>query len=133
MQWFISKHRIRRQLHLSVHEEHESRLFALAEQLDREQDELLKQALADLLSTHEVKTFGGMLASQTSPDNDRPLIHASKLTDPESKPLCGATDGPWSAGGFDFLRLTCREWQSLVLEPPAGTPFASSRSRKATP
>jgi hypothetical protein len=117
MQWFIAQHRIRPQLHLSGHEEHESRLFALAERLDREADALFKEALEDLLSRYEAKTFGGLLATQTSPDSDRPLIHARNLSDPAAKPLCGATDGPWNARGFYFLRLTCHECRSLVLEP----------------
>lgn len=33
------------------------------------------------------------------------------------KPLCGATDGPWSARAFEFTRLTCHERQSIVLDP----------------
>ena len=96
---------------------HQSRLFALAERLDRNVDEFVREAIEDFLSTREAKTFGGLLASQPSYD-DPPLIHARLLADSEAKPLCGATDGPWTARGFDFLRLTCRECQSLVLEPP---------------
>jgi len=36
MQWFISQHGIRPQLHLSSTEEHEQRLYALSVRLDRE-------------------------------------------------------------------------------------------------
>jgi hypothetical protein len=117
MQWFIAQHQIRPQVHLSGHDEHESRLFAAAERLDREADALLKDALEDLLSRYESKTFGGLLAAQPSPEDDRPLVHARLLTESATKPLCGATDGPWTARGFDFLRLTCHECQSLVLHP----------------
>lgn len=117
MQWFIRQHGIRPQLHLSNYDEHESRLFALSERLDREAGALLKEALEDLLSTYEAKAFGGLHATQPSPEGDRPLIHARLLSDTATKPLCGATDGPWSARGFDFLRITCHQCQSLVLHP----------------
>jgi len=115
MQWFIAQHDLRPQIHLSHTEQHESRLHALAERLDRHPDELLTDALADLLARHEDKAFGGLLASQSSPDSDRPLVHARILSE-AAAPLCGATDGPWSARGFDFLRVTCYECQSLVLK-----------------
>jgi len=36
MQWFIAQQGISPRLHLSSYDEHESRLFALAERLDRE-------------------------------------------------------------------------------------------------
>jgi len=117
MQWFIAQHGIRPRLHLSNYDEHESRLFALAERLDRETGAILKEALEDLLSQYESKTFGGVLATQPSPDSDRPLVHARLLGEGVDEPLCGATDGPWSARGFDFLRLTCYECQTLVLNP----------------
>jgi hypothetical protein len=97
---------------------HRSRLFALAERMDRHVDEFVREAIENFLSTREAKTFGGLLASQPSYD-DPPLIHARLLADSEAKPLCGAIDGPWTARGFDYLRLTCRKCQSLVLEPPA--------------
>jgi len=45
-------------------EEHEPRLHALAERLERGPDALLKGALADLLALYEGKTFGSPLASQ---------------------------------------------------------------------
>jgi hypothetical protein len=117
IEWFIAHHGIRPQIHLSSREEHQSRLHALAERLNREPDELLKGALADLLARHEDKAFGGFLATQTSPDGDRPLVHARLLSEQADKPLCGAGDGSWSARGFDFLRLTCHECQTLVLNP----------------
>jgi hypothetical protein len=117
MQWFIAQHGIRPQLHLSSHDEHESRLFAMAERLDREPYELLKEALQDLLSSYEAKTFGGLLAARPSPDGDRPSVHARILSESLAEPVCGATDGPWSARAFDFGRLTCHECQSLVLHP----------------
>jgi hypothetical protein len=120
MQWFIQQQGIRPHLHLSTYEEHEGRLFALAERLDREPGALLKGALEDLLSRYEAKTFGGLLATQVSPDDKRPLLHARQLSESIEKPLCGATDGPWSARGFDFLRLTCHECQSLVLRTEDG-------------
>ena len=115
MQWFIKQQGIRPRLHLSSYDEHEGRLFALAERLDREAGALLKEALEDLLSRYEAKTYGGLRTTQASPDDDRPLLHARKLSESIEKPLCGATDGPWSARGFDFLRLTCHECQSLLL------------------
>jgi hypothetical protein len=117
MQGFIKEHGIRPQLHLSSKDEHQWRLFALAERLDREVDGLLKEALEDLLSRYEAKAFGGLLATQPSPDTDRPLMHARLLREPAVKPLCGASDGPWSARSFDFLRVTCHECQSLMLDP----------------
>lgn len=120
MQWFIAQHRLRPQLHLSTHDEHQSRLFALAVRLDREADALLKEALHDLLSRYEAKAFGGLGATQPSPDGDRPLVHARALSESVAKPLCGATDGPWSERLFDFGRLTCYECQSLVLNPKEG-------------
>jgi len=117
MQWFIAQHGIRPRLHLSSYDEHESRLFALAKRLDREAGALLKEALEDLLSRYEAKAFGGLLATEASPDGDRPLVHARALSESVAKPLCGATDGPWSARGFDFQRVTCHECQALVLNP----------------
>jgi hypothetical protein len=117
MQWFIAQHGIRPRLHLSSYDEHEARLFALAERIDREAGALLKEALEDLLSRYEAKAFGGLLATQKSPDGDRPLVHARYLSESVEKPLCGASDGPWSARGFDFPRLTCHECQALVLNP----------------
>ena len=117
MEWFIAQHGIRPQIHLSSREEHESRLQALGKRLERDPDDLLKDALADLLARHEGKAFGGLLATQPSPDSDRPLVHARVLSEGAVEPLCGATDGPWSARGFDFLRLTCYECQILVLNP----------------
>lgn len=117
MEWFIAEHGIRPSIHLSAREEHEPRLYALAERLNRETDDLVKHALGDLLSEYESKIFGGLLAAQPSPDSDRPLVHARLLSDPNAAPLCGASDGPWTARSFDFLRTTCVACQSLVLEP----------------
>jgi hypothetical protein len=118
MQWFIKQHGVRPHLHLSSYDEHESRLFALSERLNREAGALLKEALEDLLSRYEAKTFGGLLASQPSPEGDKPLVHARNLSETATKPLCGASDGPRSAArSFDFRRVTCHECQSLVLHP----------------
>jgi hypothetical protein len=117
MQRFIVQQGIRPRLHLSSYDEHESRLFALAERLDREAGALLKEALEDLLSRYEAKSFGRLIATQPSPDDDRPLVHARTLSESVAKPLCGATDGPWSARSFEFRRLTCHEFQALVLNP----------------
>ena len=50
MQQFIRQHRIRPQLHLSNRDAHEERLEALASRLNRDRDDLLKQALEDVLS-----------------------------------------------------------------------------------
>ena len=119
MQWFIEQHRIRPQLHLSSNDEHEERLHAVALHLGREPDGLLKQALDYLLGEYEAKQFGGLTATQPSPDGDRPLVHARTLSESVAKPLCGATDGPWSARSFEFSRLTCCECQALVLNPAA--------------
>jgi hypothetical protein len=120
MQGFIAQQGIRPRLHLSSYDEHEARLFALAERLYREAGALLKEALEDLLSRYEAKAFGGLLATQPSPDDDRPLVHARLLSESVAKPLCGASDGPWSGRSFDFLRLTCHECQALVLDPADG-------------
>jgi hypothetical protein len=117
MQGFISQQGIRPRLHLSSYDEHESRLFALAERLDREAGALLKEALEDFLSQYEAKAFGGLHATQPSPDSDRPLVHARLLSESNAKPLCGASDGPWSPRTFDFQRTTCHECQALVLDP----------------
>jgi hypothetical protein len=97
---------------------HQSRLFALAARLDRNVDEFVREAIEDFLSTREAKIFGGLLATQPSPDRDRPLIHARNLSDHAARPLCGAADGPWGARSFDFLRVTCHACRSLVLQPP---------------
>jgi hypothetical protein len=117
MEWFITQHGIRPRLHLSSTDEHEPRLFALSQRLNREGDALLKEALDDLLARYESKAFGGLLATQPSPDGNRPLVHARLLSESAAKPLCGAGDGPWNARGFDFLRLTCHDCQFLVLNP----------------
>jgi hypothetical protein len=42
------------------------------------------------------------------------------LSESVAAPLCGATDGPWSARPFEFSRLTCHECQALVLNPEDG-------------
>ena len=78
---------------------------------------LLKEALEDLLSRYEAKAFGGLLATQQSPDEERPRVHARLLSESTAKPLCGASDGPWTARSFDFKRTTCHECQALVLDP----------------
>ena len=117
MEWFIAQHGIRPQIHLSSREQHEPRLHAIAERLERNPDDLLKDSLAGLLARHEGNAFGGLLATQTTPDGDRPLVHAQLVSEGADQPMCGATDGPWSARGFDFLRLTCYECQTLVLNP----------------
>ena len=117
MQWFMTQRGIRQQPRLSSTEAHEPRLHALAEHLDREPDAILKDALGDVLARYEGKTFGGPQASQPSPDEDRPLIHARLLSESAQKPRCGATDGPWGTRAFDFKRLTCPECQALVLNP----------------
>jgi hypothetical protein len=103
--------------HFSDCAAHESRLFALAERTDGRVDDLFEEALEDLLSRYEAKTFGALLAKQLLADADRPLIHARLLSESQAKPLCGMTDGPWSARGFEFQRLTCHECQHLVLNP----------------
>jgi hypothetical protein len=117
MEGFIAQQGLRRQLHFSRREEHEARLYALAERLNREPDDLIQDALTDLLARCEAKAFGGLLASQRSPDSDRALVHARLLSETAEKPLCGAADGPWSARPFDFGRLTCYVCHSLVLHP----------------
>lgn len=117
MQQMIAESGIRPQIHLSTHDEHEARLFALAERLDRDADKLMKEALEDLLFRYEAKAFGGLSATLPSPDTDRPLVHVRLLSDLAAKPLCGASDGPWRPQAFDFSRLTCHECQSLVLHP----------------
>jgi hypothetical protein len=122
MQQLIAKRGVRPRLHLSSYEEHEQRLYALSERVDREPDALLKEALGDLLVRYEGKVFGGLLATQPSPDGDRPWVHARLLSESIVKPLCGVTDGPWSARGFEFLRVTCRDYRSLVLHPEDAPP-----------
>jgi hypothetical protein len=117
MQTILRNAGVRPTPHFSSDAAHQSRLFALAERIDKQVDELVREAIEDLLSTHEAKTFGNLVASQSS-YGDPPLIHAKAIADSVVKPLCGATDGPWSPRGFDFLRLTCRECQSIVLEHP---------------
>jgi hypothetical protein len=117
MHRFIAQHRIRPQLHLSRHDEHASRLHALAERLGGESDGLLKEALGDLLARYESDAFGGLFASQPSPDLDRPGVHAWAIGQLVAMPLCGATDGPWAAHPFEFRQLTCRECQTRVLHP----------------
>jgi len=117
MQKFISNHQIRPRLHLSDRNAHEARLDALAGRVHRDREDLLKQALEDVLSRYEAKAFGSLLAKQSAPDCDRPLVHAHWSTDTIPKPLCGATDGPWTARVFDFGRLTCTHCQFLVLTP----------------
>jgi hypothetical protein len=64
----------------------------------------------------EAKAFGGLLATQPSPDGDRPLVHARLLSESTAEPLCVASDGPWRPRTFDFQRTTCHECQSLVLD-----------------
>ena len=117
MQTFLKRHGIRPSPHFSDREEHEPRLYAMAERLDRDLDELLKLALDRLLSENESSTFGGLLASTPSSESGRPLVHAHLLAEDLAKPLCGARDGPWSARGFDFLRVTCDDCQRRVLDP----------------
>lgn len=117
MERFIAERGIKPRLHLSSHEGHEARLHALSQRLNREPDALLKDAIADLLAHYEGKTFGVLVASQPSPDDARPLVHARLISEPAQKPLCGASDGPWTERGFDFMRLTCYECQTLVLNP----------------
>src|ERR1700735_4237275 len=61
---------------------HESRLFALAERKDKHVDEFVREAIEDFLSAREAKIFGGLRATQPPPDgDDPPLIHAYALND----------------------------------------------------
>lgn len=117
MQWWITQHGVLPQLHLSASDEHESRLLALSLRVHRERDELLRGALEGLLDERENKIFDGLLATQPSPDGDRPLMHARLLSESAAKPLCGAADGPWGGRRFEFKRLTCHECRALVLNP----------------
>ena len=115
MQGFIKQQGVRRQLRLSRDGEHKWRLFALAERLDREVDVLLEEALEDFLSRYEGRVFGGLLATRLSSEGDGPLVHARLLSESAGRPLCDASDGPWSARVFEFVRVTCHECQTLVL------------------
>jgi hypothetical protein len=117
MERILAQHGIRPRLHLSSREDQESRLHALADRLVREPDAILKDALGDLLARYEVKAFGALIASQTPPDEERPLVHARLLSASASKPLCGAIDGPWSPRAFEFVSLTCPKCRTLVLHP----------------
>jgi hypothetical protein len=117
MELLINQHGILPRLRLSSYEEHEQRLYALSLRLDRERDALLKEALGDLLARYESKVFGGLLATQQSPDDDRPLVHARRLSESVEKPLCGAPDGPWGARAFSFDRVTCRDCKDELLSP----------------
>lgn len=117
MQRFITEYGLRPKLHFSSHLAHELRLFALAYRLEREPAALLNEAVEDLLSRHEAKSLGGLVATEVSQDEDRPLFHARVLSDITIRPACGASDGPWSACSFDFERLTCHECRVLVLNP----------------
>jgi hypothetical protein len=45
-------------LHLSTSEEHDARLYALSQRLEKERDGLLGEALRDLLARYEVRIFG---------------------------------------------------------------------------
>jgi hypothetical protein len=91
--------------HFSESAAHESRLFALAERTEGHVDDLFREALENLLSRYEAKRFGGVLASRTSGDEDRPLMHARNLSESALMPICGASDGPWSARAFELLAL----------------------------
>jgi hypothetical protein len=93
------------------------RLSVLAQRLGRDPDRLLKQALDYLLGKYETKYWGGLFASQPSPDSDRPLVHVRLLSDSEAKPLWGASDAPWGVRLFEFTGLTCPEFQSRVVHP----------------
>jgi hypothetical protein len=96
---------------------HESRLHALAERGNENVYDVLRRALEDFLSRSEERTFGSLLASIVSGDDDRPLLHARYLNETTLMPICGAQDGPWSDRGFDFARLSCWECRSMVLNP----------------
>jgi hypothetical protein len=104
-------------LHLSTSEEHDQRLYALSQRLDRERDGLLHEALGDLLARYESGIVGCLRATRPPVDDDRPLIHAHSLSAPVQTPLCGASDGPWEARPFEFQRVSCTECQALLLNP----------------
>jgi predicted DNA-binding protein len=60
MQWWSTQHRILPRLHLSTSEEHEQRLQALSQRLDRERDALLREELGDFLASEgpwEARSF----------------------------------------------------------------------------
>jgi hypothetical protein len=117
MQRLIAQHRIRPRPHLSSRDEHEQRLYAVSQRLDRERDAILREALEDSLSHYETKVFGGLLATQQAPDEERPLVHARLLSESIARPLCGASDGPWSTRAFDFQHTTCHECNDILLNP----------------
>jgi len=115
MESWITQHGILPRLHLSYSEEHDARLYALSRRLDKERDDLLREALGDLLARYEGRALGCMLATRPASDEERPLTHARLITAPLDQPLCGAADGPWEARTFAFHRLTCPECKDLVL------------------
>lgn len=94
------------------------RLWALSERRGPSPDELLRAAVEDLLSTYERRAFKAMIASKLGPyDDARPLTHACLFDPlPPHRPLCGAADGPWQVGGFQFRELTCDDCVAEVLK-----------------
>ena len=94
-------------LHLSPKERHADRLASMARRLGREPDDLLREALSQLLIRYEARTFGCLLVADITTEDQGPLMHAFLLQAPRAKPLCGTTEGSWATRPFDFDRVTC--------------------------
>lgn len=94
-------------LHLSQKDRHADRLASMARRLIREPDDLLREALNQLLIRYEARTFGCLLVADIATEDQGPLMHAFLLVEPRARPLCGTTEGSWATGPFDFDRVTC--------------------------
>jgi hypothetical protein len=93
------------------------RLWALSKRVHRGPNELLREAVEDLLSVHENRAFNALQASRPPPHEERAVVHACRSDSPApQKPLCGASDGPWTSRGFQFGALDCQDCREILLE-----------------
>lgn len=102
-------------LRLSEGDEQAARLRALARRTGKQRDDLVCETIEELLARAESCAFGGLRAAARAPDEERPLVHARRLTTAAEQPLCGAADGPWQAAAFSYQRLTCPDCRDIVL------------------
>jgi hypothetical protein len=109
MHQFIAEQAVRPRLHLSSYEEHEQRLHALSERLDREPDALLKEALGDLLMRYEGKAFGAR--SGIERNNSEPTLRRYRSTVGRSRFRVSACDVP----RLPLLSAPSRRRPGLVL------------------
>ena len=117
-QW-IRDNGVRARWRMSAWDDHARRLDAVARRLDKRWDALVDEALEDFLTRQEAASFECMWAANPPIDGDRPLVHARILASAVQVPLCGSSDGPWTAAPFRFASMSCPDCKDAMVRSTA--------------